>query len=80
MVAQTQEPFFQGSTGKNSRGVLRIVILCLIAGAAIASRLFSVIRTYMKLLHIRNDPDVLHLSSLYDIEGHNTLVLISADV
>ncbi|PQE09833.1 Dolichyl-diphosphooligosaccharide-- glycosyltransferase subunit STT3 protein [Rutstroemia sp. NJR-2017a BBW] len=43
MVAKTQEPFFQGSTGKNTRGVLRIVILCLIAAAAIASRLFSVI-------------------------------------
>ncbi|PQE29828.1 Dolichyl-diphosphooligosaccharide-- glycosyltransferase subunit stt3 protein [Rutstroemia sp. NJR-2017a WRK4] len=43
MVAKSQEPFFQGSTGKNTRGVLRIVILCLIAAAAIASRLFSVI-------------------------------------
>jgi dolichyl-diphosphooligosaccharide--protein glycosyltransferase len=48
MVAKTQEPFFQGSTGKNTRGVLRIVILCLIAAAAISSRLFSVIRTYFK--------------------------------
>ncbi|KAA8573561.1 hypothetical protein EYC84_005145 [Monilinia fructicola] len=50
MVAKTQEPFFQGSTGKNSRGVLRIVILCLIAGAAIASRLFSVIR-FESIIH-----------------------------
>jgi hypothetical protein len=53
MVAKTQEPFFQGSTGKNTRGVLRIVILCLIAAAAIASRLFSVIRTYSKIRAIR---------------------------
>ncbi|TGO66643.1 hypothetical protein BOTNAR_0057g00270 [Botryotinia narcissicola] len=50
MVVKTQEPFFQGSTGKNSRGVLRIVILCLIAGAAIASRLFSVIR-FESIIH-----------------------------
>ncbi|KAF7960032.1 hypothetical protein EAE96_001632 [Botrytis aclada] len=50
MVAKTQEPFFQGSTGKNTRGVLRIVILCLIAGAAIASRLFSVIR-FESIIH-----------------------------
>ncbi|RAL61539.1 hypothetical protein DID88_009578 [Monilinia fructigena] len=50
MVAKTQEPFFQGSTGKNSRGVLRIVILCLIAGAAVASRLFSVIR-FESIIH-----------------------------
>ncbi|KAM3078116.1 oligosaccharyl transferase stt3 subunit [Clarireedia jacksonii] len=50
MVAKTQEPFFQGSTGKNTRGVLRIVILCLIAAAAIASRLFSVIR-FESIIH-----------------------------
>ncbi|KAI9647559.1 oligosaccharyl transferase stt3 subunit [Ciborinia camelliae] len=50
MAAKTQEPFFQGSTGKTSRGVLRIVILCLIAGAAIASRLFSVIR-FESIIH-----------------------------
>ncbi|ESZ98634.1 oligosaccharyl transferase stt3 subunit [Sclerotinia borealis F-4128] len=50
MVAKTQEPFFQGSTGKNSRGVLRIVILCLIAATAIASRLFSVIR-FESIIH-----------------------------
>jgi hypothetical protein len=39
-----EEPFFKGSTGRNTRGVLRLTILCLIAAAAIASRLFSVIR------------------------------------
>ncbi|QSZ34473.1 hypothetical protein DSL72_006067 [Monilinia vaccinii-corymbosi] len=50
MVAKFHEPFFQGSTGKNSRGVLRIVILCLVAGAAIASRLFSVIR-FESIIH-----------------------------
>jgi len=32
--------------GKGTRSLLRVVILCLIAGAAIASRLFSVIRKY----------------------------------
>ena len=38
------EPFFKGSTGRNTRGILRLTILCLIAAAAVASRLFSVIR------------------------------------
>jgi hypothetical protein len=46
MTAITAEPFFAGSTGRNTRGLLRITILCLIAAAAVASRLFSVIRTY----------------------------------
>jgi dolichyl-diphosphooligosaccharide--protein glycosyltransferase len=46
MEAQLTEPFFKGSTGRNTRGLLRITILCLIAAAAIASRLFSVIRKY----------------------------------
>lgn len=36
---------FSGDTqGQNSRALLRVIILVLIAGAAIASRLFSVIR------------------------------------
>jgi hypothetical protein len=38
------EPLFKGSTGRNTRGILRLTILCLIAAAAVASRLFSVIR------------------------------------
>ena len=46
MTATTAEPLFEGSTGRNTRGLLRLVILCTIAAAAIASRLFSVIRTY----------------------------------
>ncbi|KAH8593681.1 glycosyltransferase family 66 protein [Bisporella sp. PMI_857] len=50
MSANTAEPFFKGSTGRNSRGLLRLTILCLIAGAAIASRLFSVIR-FESIIH-----------------------------
>ena len=38
------EPFLRGDTGRNTRSLLRIIILCTIATAAIASRLFSVIR------------------------------------
>ncbi|TVY78351.1 Dolichyl-diphosphooligosaccharide--protein glycosyltransferase subunit stt3 [Lachnellula suecica] len=37
------EPFLKGNTGRNTRGILRLSILVLIAAAAIASRLFSVI-------------------------------------
>ncbi|PMD26844.1 glycosyltransferase family 66 protein [Hyaloscypha hepaticicola] len=45
-----EEPFFKGSTGRNTRGVLRLTILCLIAAAAVASRLFSVIR-FESIIH-----------------------------
>jgi len=38
------DPFLHGSTGRNTRGLLRIIILCTIAAAAVTSRLFSVIR------------------------------------
>lgn len=38
------EPLLKGDTGRNTRGLLRLIILCTIAGAAVASRLFSVIR------------------------------------
>lgn len=43
-VAATENPYLQGSTSKNSRGLLRILILCTIAAAAVTARLFSVIR------------------------------------
>lgn len=44
-VAQTPlDPFLRGDMGKNTRNLLRIIILCTIAAAALASRLFSVIR------------------------------------
>ena len=44
MVAAGIEPFLKGDTGRNTRGLLRLIILCTIAGAAVTSRLFSVIR------------------------------------
>ena len=34
----------KGSSGRNIRGLLRIIILVTIAAAAVSSRLFSVIR------------------------------------
>ena len=37
------EPFLNGETSRNTRGLLRLLILVTIAGAAVASRLFSVI-------------------------------------
>lgn len=48
------------SQGQNTRALFRVIILVLIAGAAVASRLFSVIREYtclaspMKLRHVFN--------------------------
>lgn len=42
-VASSIDPFFEGDTGRNTRGILRLIILCTIAAAAVSSRLFSVI-------------------------------------
>lgn len=39
----------KGNTGRNTRGLLRIIILGTIAAAAVSSRLFSVIRMYHQL-------------------------------
>lgn len=44
MATTGLEPFLKGDGGRNTRGMLRIIILCTIAAAAVASRLFSVIR------------------------------------
>ncbi|CAO1606210.1 hypothetical protein XANCAGTX0491_009711 [Xanthoria calcicola] len=50
-MAPTQlEPLLKGETGRNTRGLLRLIILCTIAGAAVASRLFSVIR-FESIIH-----------------------------
>lgn len=46
MAATTMDPFLQGITGKNTKGLLRVIILCTIAAAAVSSRLFSVISMY----------------------------------
>lgn len=47
MSANSLELFASGGKGKSTRTLLRVVILFFIAGAAIASRLFSVIRKYL---------------------------------
>ena len=49
-VTTAIDPFLQGSTGKNTRSLLKIIILCTIAAAAVASRLFSVIR-FESIIH-----------------------------
>ncbi|KAH8732851.1 Oligosaccharyl transferase STT3 subunit-domain-containing protein [Phaeosphaeriaceae sp. PMI808] len=51
MAAAAQEgQFLKQATGRNTRGLLRVIILCLIAGAAVSSRLFSVIR-FESIIH-----------------------------
>ncbi|KAF1821168.1 glycosyltransferase family 66 protein [Dissoconium aciculare CBS 342.82] len=42
--------FFKGESGRNTRGLLRLVILVTIAAAAVAARLFSVIR-FESIIH-----------------------------
>jgi dolichyl-diphosphooligosaccharide--protein glycosyltransferase len=43
-MAANNQDVLSAVTGKDTRTLLRVVILLLIAGAAISSRLFSVIR------------------------------------
>ncbi|KAL1297673.1 hypothetical protein AAFC00_006225 [Neodothiora populina] len=47
---KTGSLFFTGETGRNTRGLLRLIILVTIAAAAISSRLFSVIR-FESIIH-----------------------------
>lgn len=49
-MAAEEGQFLKQATGRNTRGLLRVVILCLIAGAAVSSRLFSVIR-FESIIH-----------------------------
>ena len=51
MAVALAEPFLKGETGRNTRGLLRLIILCTIAGAAVASRLFSVISMDFYMAH-----------------------------
>lgn len=44
------DPILKGDTARNTRALLRILILATIAAAAISSRLFSVIRELELLL------------------------------
>ncbi|PGH09615.1 hypothetical protein AJ79_05671 [Helicocarpus griseus UAMH5409] len=44
------EPLLEGKASRNTRGLLRVIILVLIAAAAVASRLFSVIR-FESIIH-----------------------------
>ncbi|KAK4201271.1 family 66 putative glycosyltransferase [Triangularia verruculosa] len=50
MSAETLQVLADVGKGKSTRGVLRVIILALIAGASIASRLFSVIR-FESIIH-----------------------------
>lgn len=43
MAPSSLDVVLKGSSGRNTRGLLRVIILCTIAAAAVASRLFSVI-------------------------------------
>lgn len=58
MADSSVEPFLEGDMGRNTRGLLRLIILCSVAAAAVSSRLFSVIRNalcaslfYYSLMH-----------------------------
>lgn len=50
MAADAGPDILKQATGRNTRGLLRVIILALIAGAAVSSRLFSVIR-FESIIH-----------------------------
>ncbi|KAJ5092173.1 hypothetical protein NUU61_007043 [Penicillium alfredii] len=50
MAQSSLDALLKGSSGRNTRGLLRILILCTIAAAAVSSRLFSVIR-FESIIH-----------------------------
>jgi dolichyl-diphosphooligosaccharide--protein glycosyltransferase len=50
MASTDEGSLLKQANGRNTRTLLRVTILCLIAGAAVASRLFSVIR-FESIIH-----------------------------
>ncbi|KAJ5932146.1 hypothetical protein N7516_006635 [Penicillium verrucosum] len=50
MAPSSLDVVLKGSSGRNTRGLLRVIILCTIAAAAVSSRLFSVIR-FESIIH-----------------------------
>lgn len=66
MAADTKSPLMGVATSESTRTLLRVVILSLIAGAAIASRLFSVIRKlrWLSWCHIVN-VDAKHMHPIH---------------
>lgn len=52
MSADPLHALASAGKGESTRGLLRVIILALIAGASIASRLFSVIRTWPFLVMV----------------------------
>jgi dolichyl-diphosphooligosaccharide--protein glycosyltransferase len=46
MAPSSLDVVLKGSSGRNTRGLLRVIILCTIAAAAVSSRLFSVISMF----------------------------------
>jgi len=50
MAATEENAFLKQASGPNTRALLRVIILVLIAGAAVSSRLFSVIR-FESIIH-----------------------------
>lgn len=50
MAHPALDVLLKGSSGRSTRGLLRIIILCTIAAAAVSSRLFSVIRMCLSVV------------------------------
>ena len=77
MATQAEVPgakfFFEGESGRNTRGLLRLIILCTIAAAAVASRLFSVIR-FESIIH-----ECMLQLGLFNIPASGVLIELAVD-
>lgn len=75
-VSTPLDPFLRGATSKNTRGLLRIIILVTIAAAAVAARLFSVIRMHFHIGYQVCDA----LTIVHRVREYHTRVSVNAVV
>jgi dolichyl-diphosphooligosaccharide--protein glycosyltransferase len=65
MAVAEEGQLLKQANSQSTRGLLRVIILCLIAGAAISSRLFSVIR-FESIIHECQYPNRAPIDALSD--------------
>lgn len=74
------DALLKGSSGKNTRGLLRIIILFTIAAAAVSSRLFSVIRMFLGTRILREMQLRVQLTELLIISTYQVSRVSSMNV
>lgn len=74
------DALLKGSSGKNTRGLLRIIILFTIAAAAVSSRLFSVIRMFLGTRILREMQLRVQLTELLMVSAYQVSRVSSMNV